>query len=253
MSGRVLPNGSVRLLPKGRIEALPGFDARRVVGAGRRGLAAGASHGATSRASAYWIFAPRPAARRRSSRLPAPRSSPSTFRRRGSRCSPQISPDSVLPPPPSPPTPRPGRLTSDSTRFCSTRPAHRPAPFAATPTSPISNRRRTSRSWPRLQARLLDNAASLLKPGGTLVYSTCSLELEEGEAQIAALLARNPEIKVDPILPEERVWAGGLATVPGLLEDFSLSARPRDAGMERHGRIFRRAPEPQQIAITSPT
>ena len=46
MSGRVLPNGSVRLLPKGRIEALPGYRPRRVVGAGRRGLAAGASHGA---------------------------------------------------------------------------------------------------------------------------------------------------------------------------------------------------------------
>ena len=105
----------------------------------------------------------------------------------------------------------------------------------------------------RLQARLLDNAASLLKPGGTLVYSTCSLELEEGEAQIAALLARNPEHQARPDPARGRVWAGGLATVPGLLEDLSLSARPRDAGMERHGRILRRAPETQQIATTSPT
>ena len=32
-----------------------------------------------------------------------------------------------------------------------------------------------------LQARLLDRAAALLKPGGTLVYCTCSLEPEEGE------------------------------------------------------------------------
>ena len=42
-----------------------------------------------------------------------------------------------------------------------------------------------------LQARLIDNAATLVKPGGVLVYSTCSLEPEEGTAQIAAFLARN--------------------------------------------------------------
>ena len=47
-----------------------------------------------------------------------------------------------------------------------------------------------------LQARLLDNAASLLKPGGRLVYSTCSLEPEEGEAQIAALLVRNDALRL---------------------------------------------------------
>jgi 16S rRNA (cytosine967-C5)-methyltransferase len=54
-----------------------------------------------------------------------------------------------------------------------------------------------------LQARLLDNAARLLKPGGRLVYATCSLEPEEGEAQIAALLARNPDLALEPIFPEE--------------------------------------------------
>ena len=41
-----------------------------------------------------------------------------------------------------------------------------------------------------LQTRLLDHAVTLLKPGGTLVYCTCSLEPEEGEDQIAALLGR---------------------------------------------------------------
>ena len=35
-----------------------------------------------------------------------------------------------------------------------------------------------------LQTRLLDHAATLVKPGGTLVYCTCSLEREEGEDQI---------------------------------------------------------------------
>ena len=43
-----------------------------------------------------------------------------------------------------------------------------------------------------LQQRLLDRAVDLLKPGGTLVYCVCSLEPEEGEDQIAALLARDP-------------------------------------------------------------
>jgi 16S rRNA (cytosine967-C5)-methyltransferase len=54
-----------------------------------------------------------------------------------------------------------------------------------------------------LQARLLDNAATLLKPGGRLVYATCSLEPEEGEAQIAGFLTRRPEFTLDPVRPEE--------------------------------------------------
>ena len=40
-----------------------------------------------------------------------------------------------------------------------------------------------------LQKRLLQKAVALLKPGGTLVYCTCSLEPEEGEQAIASLLA----------------------------------------------------------------
>jgi 16S rRNA (cytosine967-C5)-methyltransferase len=51
----------------------------------------------------------------------------------------------------------------------------------------------------KLQGRLLDNAANLLKPGGLLVYSTCSLEPEEGEAQIDALLARRDNLERVPI------------------------------------------------------
>ncbi len=45
-----------------------------------------------------------------------------------------------------------------------------------------------------LQQRLLDRAVDLLKPGGTLVYCVCSLEPEEAEQQIAALLARNASV-----------------------------------------------------------
>jgi 16S rRNA (cytosine967-C5)-methyltransferase len=55
----------------------------------------------------------------------------------------------------------------------------------------------------QLQSRLLDNAANLLRSGGTLLFATCSLEPEEGENQIAALLGRNEALTLDRIIPEE--------------------------------------------------
>lgn len=55
----------------------------------------------------------------------------------------------------------------------------------------------------QLQTRLLDRAATLLRPGGRLVYCTCSLERAEGEAQIAAFLARNTRFARVPLRPEE--------------------------------------------------
>jgi 16S rRNA (cytosine967-C5)-methyltransferase len=54
-----------------------------------------------------------------------------------------------------------------------------------------------------LQARLLDRAGGLVRPGGRLVYCTCSLEPEEGEAQVAAFLARDPRFVRVPVRPEE--------------------------------------------------
>jgi 16S rRNA (cytosine967-C5)-methyltransferase len=47
----------------------------------------------------------------------------------------------------------------------------------------------------RLQRRLLDRAVALTKPGGTLIYCTCSLEPEENENVIADLLAREPAMR----------------------------------------------------------
>jgi 16S rRNA (cytosine967-C5)-methyltransferase len=47
----------------------------------------------------------------------------------------------------------------------------------------------------RLQRRLLDRAVALTKPGGTLVYCTCSLEPEENENAVADLLAREPAMR----------------------------------------------------------
>ena len=59
-----------------------------------------------------------------------------------------------------------------------------------------------------LQARLLARAVDLLRPGGLLVYTVCSLQPEEGERQIASLLGAGAPVCRLPVAPAE---IGGLA------------------------------------------
>jgi 16S rRNA (cytosine967-C5)-methyltransferase len=61
-----------------------------------------------------------------------------------------------------------------------------------------------------LQKTMLDRAASLLPPGGVLLYSTCSVEPEENELQAEAFLQRHPEF----IAEQSRL------TLPGSREGF---------------------------------
>lgn len=49
-----------------------------------------------------------------------------------------------------------------------------------------------------LQREMLDAAAALPRPGGLLIYSTCSLEPEENEAQVDWFLDRHPEYAIRP-------------------------------------------------------
>ncbi|MDK9699619.1 MAG: 16S rRNA (cytosine(967)-C(5))-methyltransferase RsmB [bacterium] len=64
-----------------------------------------------------------------------------------------------------------------------------------------------------LQSQLADRAATLLKPGGRLVYSTCSLEPDENQRQIHEFLERHPEFyietgedKLPPFRVDEGMW-----------------------------------------------
>jgi 16S rRNA (cytosine967-C5)-methyltransferase len=67
-----------------------------------------------------------------------------------------------------------------------------------------------------LQRVILARAADWLKPGGTMVYATCSLEPEEGEAQIAAFLEQRPDYVLSPITGE---W-------PGITEQGTIRTLP---------------------------
>jgi 16S rRNA (cytosine967-C5)-methyltransferase len=80
-----------------------------------------------------------------------------------------------------------------------------------------------------LQAMLLPRAAQWVRPNGTLVYATCSLEPEEGEAQIERFLREHGQFAIDPVAanelpagvtPHERGWVrllpGALAKQGGL-------------------------------------
>lgn len=48
-----------------------------------------------------------------------------------------------------------------------------------------------------LQAAMLDQASRSVRPGGRLVYSTCSLETEENDGQVRAWLQRHPEFELE--------------------------------------------------------
>lgn len=74
-----------------------------------------------------------------------------------------------------------------------------------------------------LQAAMLDKAAAMVKPGGMLVYATCSLEREEGEQQ-ADGSARHGNFRkaaIDPASPPAGIALqdGYIRTLPGMLAD----------------------------------
>jgi 16S rRNA (cytosine967-C5)-methyltransferase len=73
------------------------------------------------------------------------------------------------------------------------------------------------------QKAMLGRAADWLKPGGSLVYSVCSLEPEEGEQVADWFLAARPDYALDPVQPGELPPAiplsgGRVRVLPGVFE-----------------------------------
>lgn len=75
-----------------------------------------------------------------------------------------------------------------------------------------------------LQGRLLARAADWVRPGGMLVYATCSLEPAEGEEQVAAFLGSRTDYAIEPVRPDEMPASvapherGWVRTLPGMVE-----------------------------------
>jgi 16S rRNA (cytosine967-C5)-methyltransferase len=86
-----------------------------------------------------------------------------------------------------------------------------------------------------LQKRLLQKATTLLKPGGTLIYCTCSLEPEEGDQAIAALLAAESSLHRLPIEAGEVAGLSEIITPEGDLRTLPCHlphADPRLGGLD---------------------
>ncbi|HTN14244.1 MAG TPA: RsmB/NOP family class I SAM-dependent RNA methyltransferase [Sphingomonadaceae bacterium] len=66
-----------------------------------------------------------------------------------------------------------------------------------------------------VQARLMDVAADLVRPGGRLIYVTCSLLDDEGAGQVEAFLKRRPDWRAQaPHLPAGSPRGGGIRLTP---------------------------------------
>jgi 16S rRNA (cytosine967-C5)-methyltransferase len=234
LSGRVLPTGSVRLLPKGRIEALPGFDEgawwvqdvaaslparllRDVAGKRVADLCA-APGGKTAQLALAGAAV---------TAIDSSKTRVGLLRENLDRLG--LKAELVV-----------GDAATFSTdeKFDAVlldAPCSSTGTIRRHPDIPYLKSPKDIEALAALQRRLLDNAATLLKPGGKLVYSTCSLEPEEGEAQMAALMVRNDSLRLDQIGKEELAGQAEWIEPSGCLRTFPYELKldsPEWSGMD---------------------
>lgn len=95
------------------------------------------------------------------------------------------------------------------------------------------------------QSGILDDAAACVKPGGVLVYSTCTFSVEENEQNVISFLKRHPEFIAEPISAE-----GGR---PGIMKEqgaeYTRRIYPMDGGEGHFVARFRKSGEPAEITL----
>ena len=201
LSGEVLPTGTVRILQAGPVRALPGYedgewwvqDAAAALPARLLGAVAGkrvvdlcaAPGGKTAQLAALGAFV-----------TAVDRSGARLLRLQENLARLKLSAEVV---------------EADATQF-------RAEPFDAVlldapctatgtlrrhPDIALTKRPGDIATLAELQGRLLAHGADLVKVGGTLVYSTCSLEPEEGEEQVVRFLSARPDFARAPLPPDE--------------------------------------------------
>ena len=82
----------------------------------------------------------------------------------------------------------------------------------------------------QLQVDIASRGAQLLRPGGTMVYSTCSIDPVENEAVIAELVRKCPwmeVIEIDESKVNGLVWQSGMTTWQPLDEEGKISQQPQ--------------------------
>ena len=83
-----------------------------------------------------------------------------------------------------------------------------------------------------LQEKMLNHAASLLRPGGRLVYCTCSLSPLEGERQIFKFLRAREDFELSPITLEELALQAQFVTPAGLMRCLPSMTIGNSSGLD---------------------
>ena len=89
-----------------------------------------------------------------------------------------------------------------------------------------------------LQSRLLASAVPMVKPGGRIVFSNCSLDPVEGELLVAAFLAEHPDVVLDPVRSGELPGADSFVAAERRDPHHASRSRSRQAGDFRARRLL---------------
>jgi 16S rRNA (cytosine967-C5)-methyltransferase len=83
-----------------------------------------------------------------------------------------------------------------------------------------------------LQQKMLEHAAKLVKPGGKLVYCTCSLSPLEGERQVFKFLRAHENFVLSPIMPQDLARQEQFITPAGLMRCLPPMAIGHSSGLD---------------------